>query len=452
MTTLTFVESNDRYSTYKEADGTEVYLANGLFPLWLRRVVGLPDLAYLFEFDKDQMVEWWQDEQRNGTAERTSFLQRLRDKLTDPDIVDQVVWCTNCSDIDLLADTREVEGGERACVSCWEDAYRYCGYCTSYCTGEFSTAANGESYCDGCIEDHFTYCDGCDGYYADDSGHGHSDPGCCESPAIAFTIRNDGQPALANDTRVTVSLPAGTVDNEGILRIVQRLNSDRLFDAAASVYSLEDKWQTRDGNFTKRLSRLVYQKLAQKLPPDVISDIGNIAREHSKSVDFAVETTRLLNMSPHEFANGDSCWWEGYYSSRCALKTNGGFALRSFGGDYVSGRAWVMPLASDLYGGLTPTFNTEHPDAFVVFNGYGDLQGYTGARILSHMAGWTYRKVGFDCEPMYVNGNWAYLVAPEEIATKYTDGSLSLSVDQHSRLFQTESAAKSIDVRELANV
>jgi len=62
-----------------------------------------------------------------------------------------------------------------------------------------------------------------------------------------------------------------------------------------------------------------------------------------------------------------------------------------------------MPLKLDELGNLIPTFDTETPAAFVVFNGYGDLGGYAPARIMSHMAGMTYRKITFDAQPMYVN-------------------------------------------------
>jgi hypothetical protein len=145
-------------------------------------------------------------------------------------------------------------------------------------------------------------------------------------------------------------------------------------------------------------------------------------------------------MSAAAFYHDDSCWWQGYSESRCALKTNGGFGLRTFDrhGD-VTGRAWVMPLKLSASGHLEPTFNTETPDAFTVFNGYGDLAGYTAPRIVGHMAGWTYRKIGFDASPMYVNAG-GYLVAPEEVAKKYdgTNNYLILRLSQHADLLKRE--------------
>jgi hypothetical protein len=172
-----------------------------------------------------------------------------------------------------------------------------------------------------------------------------------------------------------------------------------------------------------------------------MSQIGTIARDHSKPVEVEIEVTREFNESAAYFYHEDSCYWGSYYESRCALKTNGAFGLRSFRGGAVSGRAWVMPLrhVDRLRTGpdLTPTFDTMGADAFVVFNGYGDLGGYAASRIVAHMAGWTYRKIGFGCDPMYINAG-GYLVAPEHIAEPYTDGSLKLSVPQHSDLYESE--------------
>ena len=54
------------------------------------------------------------------------------------------------------------------------------------------------------------------------------------------------------------------------------------------------------------------------------------------------------------------------------------------------------------------------------------------------MAGMTYRKIEFSASPMYVNSDSGYLIAPEEIASNYTDGGLCLAVDVHSNLFNNE--------------
>jgi len=270
---------------------------------------------------------------------------------------------------------------------------------------------------------------------------------CCEAPHQQFTIRNDGQPPLASDTRVPITLPAGVISDEGIseiqrylLRMAREYGPPLLAEVAYEIPgALGSQWQAKTGNYTKRLSRCAYQQYEIKIEPEVLSQVGCIARDHSTAVSFDIDVTRQLNRSSGDFCNDGSCWWQSERQSRCALKTNGGFGLRSFSRlGWVSGRVWVMPLRKTGAGTLIPTFDTMTPDAFVVFNGYGDLAGYTGARVMAAMAGWTYAKIPFTCDPMYINGANGYLVAPEEIVQ--TCKSLELSVPSHADLYEKETA------------
>ena len=318
---------------------------------------------------------------------------------------------------------------------------------------------DGELVCASCIQDCHSFCETCSEWYHHDTEDDHDhdddedDDSCgCASPQTRFAVRNDGREPLANDTRATVTLAGGIISDEGIAAIRDELwrhactqgDSDlmgKMQNLAYDLHELGSEWQTSRGNYTKRLSRLAYQRYGAKLAPEVVSQVGCIASDHSKAVDYEIDVTRKLNMSAADFYHEDSCWWGSYSKSRCALKTNGGFGLRSLSGAFsVTGRAWVMPLRKKANGQLTPTFETMTPDAFVVFNGYGDLSGYQPARIMAHMAGWTYSKIDFECSPMYVNSG-GYLVADEE--TVRTVKSLYLDVDRHSYLFETE--------RELAN-
>jgi YD repeat-containing protein len=380
-----------------------------------------------------------------SSARQRDFRQHLRSLVSDPGQIDDLEFCGHCEDPAWNEDLSSAQGGSlRICDSCWSD-WSTCSSCDErYPDDELYTTLGGSDVCESCRDNRYTYCEDCDGYYDDDYAeeHEHDDDGsgCCNSPQTGFEVRNDGCAPLANDTRVTITLPAGTISAEGLYAIREYLLRQAGTHAQRSVaYDLAvlgDEWQTRTGNFTKRLSRHAYQAYQAKFTPDVLSQVGCIARDHSTAVNVEIEVTRELNQSAGAFCNDGSCWWGSYASSRCALKTNGGFGLRSFAGG-VSGRAWVMPLRQDERGRLIPTFDTVTPAAFVVFNGYGDLSGYAAPRIVAHMAGWTYRKIGFRCEPMYVNAG-GYLVAPENIAEQYTDGSLSLSVSQHSNLFSRE--------------
>jgi len=383
------------------------------------------------------------------------FLETLRGLTSEPEMVDMVGFCADCAAPDLEDDLHSTNGGHGdVCETCIE-SYSWCERCEEQSRNVRSTLAD-DTVCQSCLDDQYSWCDHCEGYFQDgNEEHSHeedNDDGCdCESPAQSFTVRNDGEPPLANDTRTTITLPAGVISDEGLYEIANYLRNhsrdlepeedrETMWGLSYRLGDLGETWQTKQGNFTKRLSRLAYKELGLKIAPDVVSKVGCIARDHSTAVDFQIETTRNLNLDPEEFGHEESCWWQSYFLSRCTLKSHGGFGLRTFDprAGYVSGRAWVLPMRETEGGDLTPTFETREPSAFVVFNGYGTLSGYVAARIMSHMAGMTYRKFGFSCSPMYVNGESAYLIAPEEIATRYTDGFLNLEVDPHANLFHTE--------------
>jgi hypothetical protein len=373
-------------------------------------------------------------------------------------------WCETCDD--YHNDPDDCPHALIECGECDTEHERdgecpreWCGDCDAfhdrdqwgnvYCPGW---------YCDSC-EEHHAYGDECPRPYCENCGEYHDpEDNCardcdCTSPRLSFTIRNDGEPPLANDTRTQIGLPAGQISDTGLNEITSCLlrayrsagrDTDTGLNLYRLAYSFEEAlgctWQTKQGNYTKRLSRHAYQNHnGLKLSQEVMSEVGTIARDHSMAASFEVDVTRDLNRSPGYFYHDDSCWWGGMSESRCALKTNGGFGLRSLQGPQVTGRAWVMPLRLES-GYLEPTLDTMTPDAFVVFNGYGDLAGYAPARIMAGMAGWTYKKIGFSCDPMYINAG-GYLVAPEHIIQDTS--TLRLDVPQHASL--------TTDYRELAH-
>jgi len=100
--------------------------------------------------------------------------------------------------------------------------------------------------------------------------------------------------------------------------------------------------------------------------------------------------------------------------------------LRSFS-EYgnVTGRAWVQPLNADLL----PTHDAEHAHAYLVFNGYGELDGYQSARIVAHLSSKSYRKISFSTRAMYVNNDAAYLIADEATCAATSHVSIDAGCD-----------------------
>lgn len=404
------------------------------------------DLSFLWMSFRERRMVWRNYPRAPRT--RAAFLSTLHDMVTDPDRVRTVQFCDDCYNPGHEGDMYTPRD-RWVCEDCYTD-YSCCDSCGIYFNDLTGTMGESE-VCRVCRDRHYAWCGGCSGWYwRTDGGHDHT--ACCESPVRAFTIPNDGKDPLAEDTRAKVTLAAGEITDEGIFAITNYLrkiarphlddiNSDahKLWSLSYHIGDLGTTWQTRKGNYTKRLSHMAYQSQRLKISPQILSQVGCIASDHSAAVDFDIEVTRNLNLSASSFGHFESCWWQSYSASRCAFKTNGGFAIRTFGPRKgTTGRAWVLPLRSGNGGWLVPTFETMQPAAYVTFNGYGKLVGYTPARILSHMTGWTYRKIEFTCSPMYVNSSSGYLVAPEELAEKYTDGRLNLSVDTHSDLFKLE--------------
>lgn len=454
-TCLRFVERTETYSVYAKPSGEEVCLAHGTG----RRLVELDDLDLTQEWEAYKAANTW-------AFDIKDFRVLLRSKVIDPDSVDEVGFCADCAEPGYVDDLNATGTGSRVCDGCWNDNYYLCGGCEERFSSTTTTLL-GVERCSQCIEEYWSYCEDCDGYYPDGSNdHNHDDCSSngCVSPALSFSLRNDGADPLANDQRITITLGKGEIDETGIgeIRAYLRTTAYRLEDGdpdqlklrilSDSLHELGNKVQEKRGNYTKRLSSLAYRQHHLKLTQEVLSHVGNIASSHSRPVDFEVEVTRDLNLPRAEFVHDASCWWTDYSASRCALKSNGGFGLRTFTdhpeekhGDYTyparaqaTGRAWVMPLRIED-GQVWPTFETLEPDAFVVFNGYGTLEDYAPARILAHMAGWTYRKIGFECSPMYVNNCSGYLIAPEETTTRYTDNGIVLDLDAHSSLYFNES-------------
>lgn len=348
-----------------------------------------------------------------------------------------VGWCVSCSSVVWADETTCVGRREDStvCESCLE-SYTYCDCCSVWVDADSITWLGDTAYCSLC-RDSLSYCEECEEWYDNDYSDDHEHSGCdCSVPHPHFTFPANGEGFVSENQRLLVELPAGTIDESGITRIRRLLWDDTVIHDV-SMHTLDDvlaevgdAWQSRRGNFTRRLSSS-FHKHGVKLSPGVVSEIGNLARAHSSDVSsWYVEVTRDLNQPADEFVHDDSCWWQSYSYSRCALKNWGGLGLRSYADSCSpsyrpTGRAWVQPLDDSLQ----PTHNAASAFAYVVFNGYGELGGYTAPRIIGHLSSRSYRRIGLCNERQYVNNERGYLVA--DAATCEETSSLSFRFTEH---------------------
>ncbi len=413
-----------------------------------RRRPGVGYLDLPLEWERFQNAH--RDRYASTTTMRRGFLTHVRNEHLNEYARGEESWikfCRECGQAGIY-NSMYLVGRNRICAPCTGRLYRYCTPCEAYYKNTTGNNIRHE--------------------------HRAGAPSCCVSEQTSFTVRN-GEGTLRNNTKIGVSLAAGEISDEGMVEIQSRLQidarnvyynitagldwADRRCTDASNAYServvsiervlqaVGTTWQTKQGNFTKRLSRALHKDGTGSLTPEQMTAVGNIASAHSQGVEYRLEVTRDLNKSASYFGHSGSCWWSSYSASRCLLKTTGGFGMVSFNeNNRTSGRAWVMPLkerpgASQQHHRLAPTYETQSPAAYVIFNGYGQLSGYSAARVLAQMTGMTYRKVRLQFSEMYINSEAGYLVAPEALAEQFTDGRLYLEGERHNtRMFANEQA------------
>lgn len=467
VTKLTFVEELEHYSRYTNETGQEVLLHHETHTV----------VKPVADFNLNDL---WFQYQNYGEGRAIRASQRMKEFLgtylpalvADPAEAAKVKFCGQCSNLHNNVDDGFIDINKTpVCATCRSAYYRKCTKCTTLSSNRRNTEDGGR-VCERCIGE-YANCRNCNVYYNPENSlvsHRHDGSDCCKAPEemMQFTMRNDGMDPVVSDTVTRVTLPAGVLSAEGRQEIANYLLNKR-YDTSDSetqrqwigvgqnLAIIGDNWQTKEGNYPKRVSRYAYKNWGLKINADVMSEIGNIGARHTVSVDFDIEFSRLLDQTATEWGHAGSCWWQSYYHCRCAMKSNGGIGVRSVkvgrgkGKKEVLGRAWIYPLKKitekapldTVSGWLVPTFNTETPDAFVVFNGYGNLTGYAAPRLIANMQGMTYRKVNMELvstpKNSYINTGSGYIVAPEDIADKFTDGRLIISVKQHSDLFARES-------------
>ena len=378
-----------------------------------------------------------------------------------------IVRCNDCQAVVLEHEAADYQG-DPVCESCQEDYYS-CDDCyvMTHCDDTSYLEGLDRTVCHSC-SCHYYWCENCE-YYSDGPCTECSE-GCeCCPTQPRFRFPANGAGTIAQDERLTLTLPKGIISEAGIDAISKAVTdalptAQAVADARAAYYandytrSLQDawyaaenehekavravskaiesigqEWQGKRGNYPKRLSSALH-KLGVKLAPATISEVGNLARQYSDDQsEFHIEFTRDLNQSADYFYHEDSCWWQSYANSRCALKNWGGLAMRTFANedddhDDPSGRVFIFPLNEDF----KPTQNAETAHAYMVFNAYGALGGYSSARIIAHLAGKTYRKVCFDLSIQngYVNSSAGYLVCDADTIDN-APAEFSFSGDTH---------------------
>jgi hypothetical protein len=278
-----------------------------------------------------------------------------------------------------------------------------------------------EQVCIACYRrEHYSQCYKC-GYYFPQVALQYHDHRChCVAPHAEFAFPRDGGTAVGPDERFVVQMGEGQISEAGMGAIRSFLRYDcsigYVAESVASV--LEPVWQTAEGNFPKRLAKWLYQNYSWKLTADQMARLGVLARDHSAtSSAYTLELTRDVNGPAQEFVNASSCWWQSMTKSRCIFKTYDGIAMRAYGNPHDDrkcprGRAWILSLDEHL----TIISDPRAASAFLVFNGYGSLQGYVASRLVAQMARMTYKKIEVDTnrDLFYTNGD-GYLVGPQEI-------------------------------------
>lgn len=349
--------------------------------------------------------------------------------------------CDKCNTPQWDDELIETGDGKSVCSHCCSSYYSQCSSCENYINDIYIYTVDGRAYCDSCRDCHCTYCQDCDEWYRDENADAHRHDCTCEAPIQRFRFPANGEGFIANDERLSVKLAAGVIDDQGIYKIINAISRTWTQDEYAlcgygQLLEIPDEigpeWQTKKGNFTKRISKVLAAK-GIKLSNTLVSEIGNIARAHSSTeTEWWIEFTRDLNLPADYFSNEESCWWGSYFASRCALKNWGGIGMRSYQDSEIanyhpSGRAWVQPLND----GLNPTHNAENAFAYVIYNGYGNLEDFIPARIIAHLTGRSYRKIGFTADPVYVNSG-GYLVAAQDVCDDID--SITFTKDVHNQM------------------
>lgn len=475
--TYEFLRSTSRYVVVRNEAGQEQ---------WLAHDSGLRMFNSVAELAEPTFAEMWAEYVKSaehypdGYGVQVYFVDdfnaALRGRMVNATIPAYTA-CLKCNVPEFNGEFVEADGQRICPAHAASAAFHTCGFqgCGQLTEHDYALVnrqreITAEGMCRKHV-DNMLNCATCQGYYPreDQQYHQHNGSDCCFSPVEEFTINWAGHDPIPNGVITKVSLGEGEITSSGLHSIhtylwQQRVVVEReqgvqaredLRSLVNSIYRAElgVAYKNSKGSFAKQVSRHAYNKYKLVIKPEWMTEIGNIAKAHCGAGDYFIETTRLLDQTAAELGNAGSCWWQSFWHSRCIMKSNGGFGMRTYDGPDgdVTGRTWVVPLRMGKFPSqgrpkFEPTFDTNTMDGFLVFNGYGRLPDPQNAALVASMNGMKYVRVetrtpyqNQEGRGLYVNGNSGFLVASDEAIARYTENpTLEFKVKQHSDLFWRE--------------
>lgn len=204
------------------------------------------------------------------------------------------------------------------------------------------------------------------------------------------------------------------------------------------------------GALPKRLASWAYKMFSLKLSPELLSRLGNLAREHTaKAATYWFDFNYTFDWTRGDFGDQASCFF-GDGDKPYALpliQSLQGFSLRLYDGPEDGakglGRAWIIPYKLSRVSGHVE--EGEEPDALLIFNGYGlfkkdyqkviyngvvkqygEMQTYDYGRLFAAWLGASYQPIllsvnGSAEKPLWINndGKSAMIIGPIDLTNKY---------------------------------
>ena len=422
----------------------EVHYKLGLVT-WIK---GLRKRGYVeTSYDTRTLRSWV----RRTSLRRPQWIEAFNEIMGEREALN-IAGCLHCHQpIFMESDYTHVisEDGDIVCSECFA-YYIECTNCGRFehrdqsinirdygwvCNGCYESGAPDASQCQACgyyyLTENMYYDENGDQHFCDE----HAPRSSCQPQHMEFEFPAlcTPQKTIREDEIVPITVGRGDVSEEGM-----RLIHGMIYTKTSGKYgyggiSLDEiinqdlydrSWQTKEGNFPKRLAKHLLVEHSMKLNEDVMTEIGNIAKAHAAIPGtHYISLTRNLNLPADEFINEGSCWWGSESHSRCELKAYFGFGVRTWstpdgyrdGGHPVS-RAWLVPLTVSAGGPKEPKFAPTHvlpADAYVLFNAY-EIDQLPYARMIAGMTGKSYRKLKMFDMSAYVNAA-GILVAEQSI-------------------------------------